>query len=247
MTKIKTDTRPLYILVKERIDELVQDGVFAEGDRLPSENMLAENLGVSRATLREALRVLEEEKKVIRQQGIGTFIAPRLPKIHNGIEDLYSVTETIESHGFEAGTVGYQIWEEKVGKNAVIMDEEQDSMIWVLERIRTANQEPVVYCRDHLPQRILPEQLDMTMYGGDGESIFKVLEEQFHIRIDYAITNIIPMVAPEWLAEKLAISAGTPVLLLEQKHFEQKDRMVLFSRNYFRPDKFEFHVVRRRR
>lgn len=246
MTKIKTDNRPLYILVKEKIDELVSEGVFAEGDRLPSENTLAENLGVSRATLREALRVLEEEKKVIRQQGVGTFIAPSLPKIQNGIEDLLSVTETILSHGCHPGTVGYSICEERVGKLACAMDLDPEETIWLIERIRTADQEPVVYCQDHLPQSILPERLDMSQYG-EGESIFHVLEDQFHIHIDYAITRIIPVVAPEWLAEKLAIAPGTPVLLLEQKHYEQKDRMVLFSRNYFRHDKFEFHVVRRRR
>lgn len=246
MTKIRTDNRPLYILVKERIEELVAEGIFSEGDRLPSENTLAENLGVSRATLREALRVLEEEKKVIRQQGVGTFIAPCLPKIHNGIEDLHSVTETILRHGFEPGTVGFAIREEKVGKLASVIDQDPEELLWVIERIRTANQEPVVYCQDHLPQSILPEQLDMTPYG-EGESIFQVLEDQFHIHISYAITRIVPMVASEWLAEKLAILPGTPVLLLEQKHYEQKDRMVLFSRNYFRHDKFEFHVVRRRR
>lgn len=246
MTKIKTDSRPLYILVKERMDELITDGTFSEGDRLPSENALAENLGVSRATLREALRVLEEEGKVIRQQGIGTFIAPSFPKIQNGIEDLYSVTETIESQGFTPGTMGYQLWQEEMGKIAPNFDQSPEDLMWIVERIRTANEDPVVYCRDHLPQKLLPEELDMSMYG-EGESIFQVLEEQYYIRITYAVTRIIPMGAPTWLADKLQIAPGTPVLLLEQKHYDQKDRMVLFSKNYFRYDKFEFHVVRRRR
>lgn len=246
MTKIKTDSRPLYILVKEKMDELIADGTFSEGDRLPSENALAESLGVSRATLREALRVLEEEGKVIRQQGIGTFIAPSFPKIQNGIEDLYSVTETIESQGFKPGTTGYKIWEEEMGKLASVFDQESEDGMWVVERIRTANEEPVVYCRDHLPQKLLSKELDLSMYG-EGGSIFQVLEEQFYIRISYAVTRIIPLSTPTWLAEQLQISPGTPVLLLEQKHYDQKDRMILFSKNYFRYDKFEFHVVRRRR
>lgn len=245
MTKIRTDSRPLYILVKEKIDEFITDGTFREGERLPSENALAEKLGVSRATLREALRVLEEDGKVIRQQGVGTFISPRLPKIQKGIEDLYSVTETIESQGFSPGTVGFKLWEEEMGSLSEIFDQNEDDFLWVIERIRTADTEPVVYCKDHLPQTILPEELDMQYYGG--ESLFKVLEEQFLIRISYAVTRIIPLNAPNWLCKKLKISAGTPVLLLEQKHFDQTDRMILFSKNYFRQDKFEFNVVRRRR
>ncbi len=246
MTKIKTDSRPLYILVKEKIDELVADGTFSEGDRLPSENALADSLGVSRATLREALRVLEEEGKVIRQQGIGTFIAPRLPKIQKGIEDLYSVTETIHSQGFEPGTVGFKLWEEKMGKFAGIFEQEAADLMWVIERIRTANQEPVIYCKDHLSQALLPERLDMVQ-DGEGESIFQVLENQYRVRITYAVATIIPLSAPDWLARKLKIAVGTPVLLLEQKHYDHRDRMILFSRNYFRHDKIEFQVVRKRR
>ncbi|AZR72433.1 hypothetical protein BBF96_02900 [Anoxybacter fermentans] len=245
MTKVKTDSRPLYILVKEKIEELISDGTFSEGDRLPSENTLAENLGVSRATLREALRVMEEEGKVIRQQGVGTFVASRLPKIQKGIEDLYSVTETIKSHGFEPGTVGYKIWEEKMGRLAPIFEEDPDTLMWVIERIRTADKNPVVYCKDHLPQNIIAEMPELSHYGS-GESIFQVLEEQYHLRITYAVARIIPMNAPNWLADKLKIPVKTPVLLLEQKHYDHKDRMILFSRNYFR-NEFEFHVVRRRR
>lgn len=244
MTKIKTDSRPLYILVKERIDEMIKNGKYNEGDRLPSENSLADSLGVSRATLREALRVLEEEGKVIRQQGVGTFIAPHLLKIQDGIEDLYSVTETIKSQGFEPGTIGFELWEEKMGKIASVFEQEVEDYMWVIERVRTANNEPVVYCRDHLPKNLLADKIDPTLYNNE-ESLFKILEEQYNIRIAYAITRIIPIIAPEWLASRLKIMLGAPVLLLEQKHYDQKDRMMLFSKNYFRNDKFEFHVVRR--
>ena len=245
MTKVKTDTRPLYILVKERIEEMVNDGTFAEGDRLPSENTLALDLGVSRATLREALRVLEEEKKVIRQQGVGTFISRRMPKIQNGLEDLFSVTETIKSHGFEPGTSGYKITAEKMGKLSAVFGQDPDDQMWVIERIRMANDEPVVFCQDHLTQKYFPQELDIFQEGAR-ESIFRAMEQQFQNKISYAVTRILPMCAPEWLAEKMQIAAGSSILLLEQKHYELRDQMVLFSRNYFRPDKFEFHVVRRR-
>ncbi len=242
MTKIKTDSRPLYILVKEKIEEMIEVGVSNDGDRLPSENTLSERFGVSRATLREALRVLEEEGKVVRQQGVGTFIAPNLSKIENGIEDLYSVTETIETHGFEPGTYGYKRWEEEMDNLAFIFGEDETNRMWVIERVRTANKEPVVFCRDHLPKSLI----DLSLCNNE-ESMLLFLEKEYNIRISYAVTQILPIKAPDWLAEKLKISVETPVLLLEQKHYDQKDRMVLFSKNYFRNDKFQFHVVRRRR
>ena len=242
MTKIRTDSRPLYILVKEKLEELIAEEVFTEGDRLPSENSLAEDMGVSRATLREALRVMEQEGKVIRQQGVGTFIAPNLPKIQKGIEDLYSVTDTITSQGFEPGTIGFNIRDDKIGELAEIFEGDQDDKMWIIERVRTADKTPMVFCQDHLPEKLVVEKPDLSKYG---ESIFNVLEEKYYINISYAVTRIKPLSAPKWLAEKLNIKPSTPVLLLEQKHYDQKDRMILYSKNYFR-NEFEFHVIRRR-
>lgn len=246
MTKVRLDSRPLYILVKEKIDELICNGTFSLGSRLPSENALADDLGVSRATLREALRALEEEGKIIRQQGIGTFIAPRLSKMQKGIEDLFSVTETIESQGFKPGTEGYTIWQEKMGELSCVFEEKPDDLMWVIERIRTANREPVVYCKDYLSQKLVPTKLDLTK-NPYGESIFEVLEKQYHLRITHAIARIIPLTAPDWLATNLKIVSETPLLLLEQRIYDQKEQLIIFSRNYFRHDKIEFQVLRKRR
>lgn len=245
MTKVRLDSRPLYILVKEKIDELICNGTFSLGSRLPSENALADDLGVSRATLREALRALEEEGKIIRQQGIGTFIAPHLSKMQKGIEDLVSVTETIESQGFRPGTEGYTIWQEEMGEISCVFEQQPNDLMWVIERIRTANQEPVVYCKDYLSQKLVPTKLDLTK-NPYGESIFEVLEKQYHLRITHAIARIIPLTAPDWLAANLKIVPEIPLLLLEQRHYDQKEQLIIFSRNYFRHDKIEFQVLRKR-
>lgn len=91
----KTDNRHLYLKVIDRIKEDIQTGVYAEKEKLPSEFELSKLLGVSRATLREALRVLEEEKYLIRRHGVGTFVNSR-PLFSTGIEQLASVTKMIE-------------------------------------------------------------------------------------------------------------------------------------------------------
>jgi DNA-binding transcriptional regulator YhcF (GntR family) len=76
---IKLDHRLLYLRVIENIKSDIDDGAYKEGEKLPSEFELSKQLGVSRATLREALRILEDENIVIRKHGGGTFINARPP------------------------------------------------------------------------------------------------------------------------------------------------------------------------
>lgn len=99
---IKGNFRSLCLLVMDKIKSDIDSGKLKPGERLPSEADLSKQLGVSRATLREALRLLEEEKIVIRRHGVGTFINSR-PVFSGGIGELFSVTDAIERQGYVAG------------------------------------------------------------------------------------------------------------------------------------------------
>ncbi|GAB6098812.1 GntR family transcriptional regulator [Halanaerocella petrolearia] len=244
MSLIRQDSRPLYILVKEKLDELIDDGTYQPGDRLPSEAKLAEKFGVSRATLREALRVLEKEGKVDRRQGVGTFIAEKAALFKSGIEELTSITETIEAMGLEAGTIGLNL---ELDKQFPDLSQEfeidaQEKMA-TLQRTRTANEEPVAYCRDFLPQKFLADDISREEFSG---SLFDYLQEESNLYITYAVADVLAVTADQLLADKLDLEEGTPLLLLKQMHYDDRDTPVLYSENYFRNDKFEFHVVRNR-
>lgn len=88
---IKTDSRQLYLQVIDKIKRDIESGKYKEKEKLPSEFQLSKLLGVSRATLREVLRNLEEDNMVIRRHGVGTFVNPK-PIYSSGIEQLNSVT-----------------------------------------------------------------------------------------------------------------------------------------------------------
>ena len=70
---IKADHRHLYLQVIDRLKSDIEAGIFKENEKLPSEFELSKSLGVSRATLREALRLLEEENVIVRRHGVGTL------------------------------------------------------------------------------------------------------------------------------------------------------------------------------
>ena len=86
---------PRYEIVVNKIKEMIQKGELSEGEKLPSEIILAKKLNVSRATLREAFRKLEDEGVINRYHGIGTFVAED-PIIKSGMEELIATTKLIE-------------------------------------------------------------------------------------------------------------------------------------------------------
>src|SRR4030042_5808358 len=94
----------LYLFVKDEIEELIAKGEFKPGDQLPSEHDLSKKYSVSRMTLREALRALEEEGLVAKKQGAGTFVKATSQRIKSILDVNYGVTEMIKNMGFRPGT-----------------------------------------------------------------------------------------------------------------------------------------------
>src|ERR671924_342237 len=95
--------RFLRVSVRERLVRLIAGGRWRPGERLPSEPKLARDLGVSRATLRDALRSLEEDGFVTRAHGAGTFVTFR-PRLRNNLDVNFGVTDLIRSMGLRPGT-----------------------------------------------------------------------------------------------------------------------------------------------
>ncbi|MBL0388448.1 GntR family transcriptional regulator [Tumebacillus sp. ITR2] len=237
---IRPDTRPLYMLVIDRVKELMSQGEWSPGTRLPSEFELAKLFGVSRATLREALRVLEEEGVVVRRHGVGTFLADR-SVVRAGIEQLFSVTEWIERANRVPGTIEKQVGEmlpSEEDRDRLSLSEREQ--IYFMTRIRTADGDPVVYCEDRIPARMLRHG-----WKGFNGSLFELLEASGSV-ISYAQTEIKPVAHHDSVFAALGVRPGEALLLLEQLHFDTNDQPVLLSSNYFRTDTFHFHVLRRR-
>src|SRR6266850_8605579 len=102
---VKTRARPRSVSVRNELTDRIDRGVLAAGTRLPSEPALALELGVSRATLREALRALESEGLVRRMWGAGTFVADGR-RVTNSLDANFGVTDAIRAAGMRAGIEG---------------------------------------------------------------------------------------------------------------------------------------------
>ncbi|WP_102335892.1 GntR family transcriptional regulator [Salimicrobium jeotgali] len=238
---IKQDPRHLYLQVIEQLKKDIQEEVYKEREKLPSEFQLSKRLGVSRATLREALRILEEDNLVTRRHGVGTFVNPK-PMFSAGIEELDSVTGMITSSGMTPGTQYLSAdLVEPTEEDRERFHPKELHKIAKLERVRTADEEPVVYCVDKLPEGVISLQ-DVKEKG----SMFRLIEEYTQKPIAYAVTYIEPVGYHEIVSPVLNTDPEEALLLLKQMHYTADDEPLLLSLNYFRADKFSFHVLRRR-
>jgi GntR family transcriptional regulator len=238
---IRTDSRHLYLQVIDEITKDIENGTYSENEKLPSEYQLSKRLGVSRATLREALRILEEDNIVTRRHGVGTFVNSK-PIFSSGIEELKSVTQMIEQSGKIAGSqyLSTEIIEATDEEKAKFTSQNIVTLAKI-ERVRTADNKPVVFCIDKVPEKLIP-----IHRVHEEDSIFELLEEYANKRISYAVTYIEPISYHDRIFNILNCAPDQSILLLKQVHYTNEDEAVLYSANYFRADVFSFHVLRKR-
>ncbi|MGJ9458916.1 GntR family transcriptional regulator [Oceanobacillus sp. CF4.6] len=238
---IRTDSRHLYLQVIDEITRDIGNGTYSENEKLPSEYQLSKRLGVSRATLREALRILEEDNIVTRRHGVGTFVNSK-PIFSSGIEELKSVTQMIEQSGKIAGSqyLSTELVEATDEEKAKFSSQNVDTLAKI-ERVRTADNNPVVFCIDKVPAKLIP-----LHRVHEEDSIFELLEEYANKRISYAVTYIEPISYHDRIFSILNCAPDLSLLLLKQVHYTSEDEAVLYSANYFRSDVFSFHVLRKR-
>ncbi len=222
----------------------IEAGEWRPSDRLPSEPDLAASMGVSRATLRDALRSLEEDGFVTRLQGSGTFVTHRR-RMKNNLDANFGVTDLIRSMGMRPGTDGARTFEARAtAEEAELLAIPRGSPVRCLERVRTADGQPVVFSVDVIPAGRLRDRLDLLGEVGEG-SVYELLERELGAVVRQGVATIRPANADDELAVRLRVPAGTLLLYLLQVDYDLDGRPVLLSHEHHLADAFEIAVVRR--
>jgi DNA-binding GntR family transcriptional regulator len=221
----------------------IESGLWRPGQRLPTEPELAASFGVSRATLREALKSLQEDGFLTRTRGAGTYVTHR-PRMKNNLDVNFGVTDLIRSMGMAPGTENLSVYEAAAtATEAERLAIPPGSRVEVVERIRTADGGPVVSSRDVAPSSLLVGVDDLAARLRQG-SIYDLLESA-GIGVMQGVVSIKPLRADRIRASQLRVARGTLLLHLTQVDFDDLGRPVLLSYEYHLADAFEVTVVRR--
>ncbi len=217
---------------------------FEQMQKFYSEKALADMLGVSRNTVREAIRQLEQEGILYSKQGVGTFVISSNNSVKTNINNLESSTVIIRDNGYEPGTINLRSKQINASKKIVKklgLNEDNPKEIFYVERVRTANKKPVVFVEDYLPVRKKIVENFETEFN---ESLLEFLE-QLGYSTEFSLTTIKSVISNKKIMNKMNLDNQKALLHLEQLHFTNKGQPIFYSDSYFISEKFEFSVVRK--
>ena len=212
------------------------------GQRLTSEPELAKQMGVSRATLREAMRTFETQGVIRRRQGSGTYVVGKVPVIDAGLEVLESL-DTMARRMKLAISIG----ELHVGQvnadleTAAGLGVPEGNRLTQIRRTMCADGRPVAYLIDTLPASFLnPEELPEEFSGSVLDFMLARGDTLTVSRAAISATN-----ATADVAKALEIQRGDVLLEFISQLYTDGSKIVDYTVSYFIPGYFNFHVVRR--
>jgi len=241
--RVRSGYTTLTMATEDTLRQAIQEGRFPPGSQLPSEFELMSILGVSRSTLREAMRSLEEQRLIVRKRGLGTFVSER--SILKDLSFNFGITEMIRQAGMTPGAEKTSLRMEKAPSAiAKALKLPESGLVVVLERIRTANQRPVVWSQDIIPDEVLGDHAIEPLFL-ESHSLYQYLETHLQIQISHGVAQIRPVAASAEVASSLNVHKGTPLLRVDQTDYDTSERPVLHSIEHHLPDAFVFIVNRR--
>jgi len=212
------------------------------GQRLLNEPDLAKQMGVSRATLREAMRTFETQGIIRRRQGSGTYVVGKVPVIDAGLEVLESL-DTMARRMKLPITISDLHIEKMVAdaETAASLGVSEGTRITHVRRVIRADGRPAAYLIDTLPSAFLdPSELPGTFSGSVLDFLIARGDKLGISRATIGATN-----APAEVAKPLEIQRDDVLLKFVSQLFDAKGGVVDYSVSYFIPGYFHFHVNRR--
>jgi len=222
---------PLYQQLHRALRQAIANKQLAPDEALPAERDMAQDLGVSRITVRKALDALADEGLVTRRQGAGTFVAARVEK---SFSKLSSFTEDMLARGRMPRSAWLRRSDGAVTpEEAMILGLSPATPVFRFNRIRFADEAPMALEYSTVPGFCLPSKEAVAT------SLYEALDRQGY-RPVRALQRLRAVLFTDEQAGLLNVNVGAPGLLIERRGFLRDGRAVEFTQSYYRGDAYDF-------
>ncbi len=227
---------------KNHIKQLILADEFEDG-RIPPETTLAEELGVSRTTIRDALGRLEQEGVIYRKQGAGTFVNRPGLQIKSRLDEIWSYEGMLQAHGYTPSTRILSV--EKTAVDAQTARELRLSPgepLITVHKLFLADGQPVILARNRIPAALLAEpyaEADWLL------PVYEFLWRYGRQRLAYYLSDIIPTLAAGEAAAALRLPAQTPLISFSEIGYNDDNQPILQAVSWFRDDLLRLRLIRR--
>jgi GntR family transcriptional regulator len=225
---------PAYLQLKDKLVKAIDNGELSAGTALPSERDLADDLGLSRMTVRRAFEALVAANRVEQRQGSGTYVLPR--SVEQTIDRVLGFTDEAVNLGVKAGSklleAGLVMPDAAI---AAALGLNKPLELLRITRIRTADGEPLALQTAFLAPHLNTLSLQRLSKKG---SLYKTIAEQFGMTPHGAKQSVRARLPSVQECEVLKISSETPVLALERTTFDASGKPFEFVRSSYRGDRY---------
>jgi GntR family transcriptional regulator len=213
------------------------------GEKLPPEPELARQMGVSRSTLREAMRTFEVQGLIMRRQGAGTFIVDKKGVFDTGLEVLESLETIADRMDLEVSMGRLDVDELSADAElAETLGVQVGTKLFSVARVINVKERPVAYLRDILPRDVLSQQ---DLEEGFTGSVLDLLIKRGDPPLEQSRTEIRAVAARSTEARALNIQRGDVLLMLKADLVTKEGNVIDHSHSYLLPGYFRLHVNRK--
>lgn len=231
---------PLYYQIKEQIRKFILSGELKPGDMIPAEDVLSEQLQVSRMTVRRALGDLATEGLLTRKRAIGTIVASPRQELPLFMNRLVGLTEDMAEKGVSVAS--RVLLHERQEASYEIRQQLQLQLhepVILIRRLRSTNIFPLVIENTYHPLERFPDLLNMDFTD---RSIYRFLQERYQVRVQQAQDSFVAGIADEEEAKLLEIEDGAPVMRYQRIGLDSEGIPIELTRSIYRADRFRFVV-----
>jgi GntR family transcriptional regulator len=226
--------------VRQQIEQFIAEKALGPGSKLPSETDLASGMNVSRSTVRNALRTLEQEGKIERTPGRGTIV--REARLGQLIGKLTGFTEDMRLRGLKPSSLLVQATRTTPSAPVKALLQLDNEPVWKLKRVRCAENEPIAVETCYISSSLLTEEEVATLKTG---SLYDILERRGRVPVMSEQSIEAALASPDDAA-LLNIEAGRPVLQFERLSFDAEGQPLEFVVSTYRGDKYRVHALLRK-
>ena len=232
----RTSPVPLYYQVAQQLEAAIESGSLEAGARLDNELVLADQLGVSRPTMRRAIEYLVDRGYLVRRRGIGTQVVHS--KVRRPVE-LTSLFDDLTLSGKDPRTDVLKLETEPAGDAvAEVLGVEPGDPIVVLERLRYAEGKPLAVMRNWIP----PNLVVLDRPGLERSGLYRLMRAGgVQLRLASQIIGARSATAPE--AKLLGAAKGEPLLTMTRTTYDESGRPVEHGDHFYLASRYSFEIA----
>jgi DNA-binding GntR family transcriptional regulator len=227
-------TVPQYRRLYEILRKHILDGVYKDGDMLPSENELCQLYGMTRPTVRQSLTTLAHDGYIRKHQGKGSIVHHLSKEI--GILSVSGTTSAVGDRYLKTKIIVKPFLKQWPGNFMFTLSVlEKESGCIYMERVRLLDDQPIFYDISYIANINLPR---ITSRQFENRSLFKILRDNYSIEIKSGEQRIKAIPASTRISRLLKLKKDQPVLHLERKMETSNPELFLYSSIFCNTEKY---------